>query len=174
MKLTNITNIVKELQNKVKKVNTFKKIDGISVECIINEKADRKEAIQEVINACKELKLTSPLTEENKENKLAFALQFPDLNVEYSDKEFKQLVEQALQWLLDNMYHNDKKAILTKDVIIHNKGIFEKQIIGIYYNSHTNKYKQSLKELLNNQELRQKVSDIFDKFIITYEYTTNK
>lgn len=171
MKLTNIENIISELRKRLTKVNTFNGIDGITVECIINDKANREEVMEEVKQICKELKLTSPLTEAHKDKELAFALQFPDLDVQYTDSEFKQLVEDTLKFILDNMCWNNQKAMLTKDVIIHNKGLFIKQVIGIYYNSHSNKYKENIKDLLNNQELRQKIESIFDEYIKTYEYT---
>ena len=168
MSITNVEAIIKKL-NKVKGVESFRKIDGITIECICKNTKDMNSIIDEVKSICKDLKLPQLLIEKNKIANDKLAIQFPELDVKYSDEEFNKLITDAFAWLVDNMKQNDTNNSINRQVMIDNIGMITKLTTDIYYKSNVNKYKVKIEDLLNDKDFRETLNKMFMNYINTLE-----
>jgi len=166
--LTNMETILKAIKQKSKLVMKINKYDGITLECFTASGSDTKEAIKEINQICKELKLLPISTEPNKEAENIFALQFPELDIIYSDRQIEKMYQDNFKWLIDGIveYDNDKK--LNREVLIKNKDIFVKQAILTYGRSNINPYKVDILERLNNIDYRKQIDVIYLNYIDKY------
>ena len=163
--LNNIDKIIKELSNKDGHIKEIKKLDGITFEVIIKEKANRDNVIKTVEDLCKDLKLPSTTIEKQAEDETRFAVQFPDLDPKYTKDEMAKLINHNIKWCIDNINTNNIHGELTKEDLKYNSNIIVKQVIVTYYNSNVNRYKVTLKDTLNSLELRDLVQTLLNEFL---------
>lgn len=167
-KLNNIEAIIKAFKKEKTSVMKYRKIDGITMECAtqVSESADT--GIKDITDLCKKYKLHPISAEKNKEKSNVFALQFPEMLPEYTDKELEKMYNNSFKWLLDGVMSSDTKHKVTTEVIMQYKAIFVKQAVTIHFNSNTNLYKEKIENYLNNKEYTAVVEKLFIRFANEY------
>lgn len=164
--MNTIDNICKKINEEVPIILKCKKIDGITLECYIYNKLNVKDNINEIRNQLHILNINPMNIEINKKQPNVFALQFPELDVQYSENENNKLYESIFNWLLNNYTKNvANKKLINKEQILKNGMIFTKQAIDIYYRSYINQYKHNIKDYMNNFEYRIKLDKLFELYV---------
>lgn len=170
MALSNIYQINEKLNTKSMQtyIDKIEKIDGITLNISTKQGQDVDTAITKIKEACKKLKLEQPTIEKNGQTPTLFAIQFPNLNVEYNSDELKTIMTQIITWSINNIKQNDYEGVINRDAILFNKGVIIKHCIVIFVNNNVNLYKERASDYLNNTEFRKTVDEIFmdvlDKF----------
>lgn len=165
--LHNTETIAKLLSEKAKVVNKIIKLDGITIECTVASSDLVNKGLLEMNRLCKKYNLLPISTEQNKDKQNIFIVQFPDLNVQYTDEEKHKLYYYILNNNITNFIANCKnlnKPISIQDVI-YSKGSFIRQAIRLYSRTSTNIYRTNLQSLLSDSEYIHYVSQIFDEVV---------
>lgn len=170
-KYRNIDMIIKALKEKSTTILKFTKLDGITIECVLDTNKKASEGIKEITTICKQLKISPISTEENPDKSNVFALQFPELVPEYTDKEIEKMYKSNFKWLLDGVMKSDTKHKVTLELLINYRDLFLKQAITTYCNSNINLYKDNIANYLNNSEYRSKINKIY--LLYVQEYINN-
>lgn len=164
-KLCNIESIIKEMKKSIKVLVKLEKLDGITMECSVPQGMKAKEGIKEAKAICKKLKLGPLAVEENPDKENVFALQFPELDVEYTEKQIEKMYKANYKWLLEGLLSRDKDHKVTRELLLEFKDVFNKQAIMIYCKSNINPYKTDTSKYLNNIEYRKSLDKIYYDFI---------
>lgn len=167
-KLRNIDIILTTLQNKLTKISSSRKYDGITIECTLKSRSKYDTAKEEINTVCKELKLLPIQMEQNEENPKIFILQFPELNVEYTEEEITTMYISNFKWLLDDIMSKKAEVMPDKDLLIRSKDIYVRQAISIYCRCNINPYKDNINNYLNNLEYRTKIDNMYLEYLDKY------
>lgn len=163
----NIESIIDKVSKESKLTISFKKFDGITFECKTPFESNRNEAIKEMKDILDRLNLLPYIIEENKEVSNAYMIQFPELDVKYTDEEKEKIYYMIFRFLLDSVNEN-RKTITTKKYIMDFKDIYIKQTIIAYVRSSVNRYKVKVEDLLNNIEYRSCLEVLFTRYVDEY------
>lgn len=163
----NIEGIIENLKKDAKLTILFKKFDGISFECRTPIDGDREKAISEMETLLAQKELNPHLIERNKEVSNAYMVQFPELDIIYTDKEKIKIYKMTFKFLLDNINQNRPEPV-SKSFILEFRDIYIKQTIQYYARSHINRYKLSVDDLLNDREYREHLETLFIKYVDEY------
>lgn len=166
--LTNVDVIIKELQKLCKQIKTFEKLDGITIECTVTNSKKLDNGIKEVTDVCKNLNLIQISIEKSSTKNTSFALQFPELNVYYSEDIITKMYEDNFKWLFDNIMEKPQSVNIDKTFLLQNKDMLVKQAISTYCRSNINPYKENVKDYLNNTEYIRKISTIYILYLDKY------
>lgn len=170
----NVNSIMDKLRNKTTNVKTFKVFDGITIQCVMNEQTTEEQLKTEMKNIqsiCKTLKLPSSVTDKNKFCDYIFLLQFPDLEPTYTDEELERMYKTNLIWMLDTSFHNDINNIMSVNTFKNNVEMLVTDLLRQHYESCVNKYKHTLKEIIQDKEQREKITKWVNEVLSNYTYT---
>lgn len=167
----NIEGIVDNIKNEINLTILFKKFDGITIECRTPIDGNRENAIIEMKSVLDKLELTPYQIERHKEVTNAYIIQFPELDVIYSNEEKIKMYKMIFKFLLDNINQNRKEPV-SKSFILEFKEIYIKQTIQAFARSNLNRYKIDVTDLLNDKEYREHLELLFIKYVD--EYLKNK
>lgn len=167
----NIEGIMNKIKEEAKLTISFKKFDGITFECRTPIDGDRETAIQEMETILSKLELLPYQIERHKEVSYAYIVQFPELDVIYSNEEKINIYKRLFKFLIDNVNQNRKEPV-SKSFILNSKEIFIKQTIQAYARGHLNRYKINVSDLLNDKEYREHLEVLFIRYVD--EYVKNK
>lgn len=169
MILNNVESIINELTDKVPYVAKMEKFDGISIEITLTQKSKFDTVKEKLTSICKDLGILPIDVHMNNNSDKTFLLEFPDLNVLYSDEEKEKLYKDSFKWLLDLSIKNSVNVQVTRTTIINAKDSFVKQAIQIYCKSNINPYKENVEtDYLNNVEYRKNIDSLFYTYANTY------
>lgn len=170
--LNNVEDIIIAILEKSNTIDTMDKYDGITVEATIKNRRSFKTAKEEIVNICIELNLNPISIEQNEDNKKKFALQFPELNVLYTNDQRQTLYNNLFKWLLDNASQRNtvssQPITITKALLTKSKDVYVKNAIIMYCKSNINPYKDKVDNYLNNAEYRKIVDTIYYNYLDTY------
>ena len=167
----NVESIMDKLKQQKTNIETFRKIDGITMECVMKETVTEKqmdEQIKEIKSICKELKLPSCVTDKHKFQENIFALQFPDLEPNYTEKEMETMIKADLKYTLDVSFYNDIRNKLTMTDFYNRKDKLVTDLLTTYYRFCINQYKHTEKEIITNKELREQVLNWINELFKDY------
>ena len=160
----NIEGIIIKLKEEAKLTIKFKKFNGITFECRVPIDCDRESAIKEMEELLSRYQLFPYQIGRDTEVQNAYTVQFPELDVIYSNEEKIKMYKQLFKFFLDNLNEN-KKELVSKSVILDFKYLFVKQTIQAFWRSNLNQYKISEKELLNDEDYR---NTLFIEYVDEY------
>lgn len=163
----NIEGIIKNVKNESKLTISFRKFDGISFECRTPIDGNREEAISEMKSILDKFELTPYQIERHKETSNAYIVQFPELDIIYSNEEKIKMYKMIFKFLLDNINQNKKEPV-SKSFILESKEIYIKQTIQAFTRSNLNRYKIKVEDLLNDIEYREHLEVLFIKYVDEY------
>lgn len=163
----NVEGIIEKIKEEAKLTILFKKFDGITFECRTPIDGDREKAIQEMEEILDKLELNPYQIERHGEVENAFIVQFPELDVIYSNEEKIKIYKMIFKFLLDNINQN-RKEMVSRSSILDGKEIYIKQTIQIFARSNINRYKLTEKDLLNDMEYREHLEVLFIKYVDEY------
>jgi len=170
----NVNSIMDKLRKETTNVNSFKIFDGITIQCVMKDTTTEQELRAEMKNiqtVCKTLKLPSSVTDKNKYCDNIFLLQFPDLEPAYTDKELEKMYKTSLIDRLDTSFHNDISNTMTINTFKNNVEMLVTDLLRQHYETCVNKYKHTLKEILQDKEQRTKVIQWVNEVLSEYTYT---
>lgn len=163
----NVEGIIKNIKDGAKLTIQFKKFDGITFECRTPIDGDREKAIIEMEDILNKFELTPYQIERNKEVQNAYIVQFPELDVIYSNEEKINMYKMIFKFLLDNINQNREEPV-SKNLILNSVDVYIKQTIQAFYRSNINRYKLSEKDLLNDKDFREHLEVLFIKYVDEY------
>lgn len=163
----NIEGIIKNVKNESKLTISFRKFDGISFECRTPIDGNREEAISEMKSILDKFELIPYQIERHKETSNAYIVQFPELDIIYSNEEKIKMYKMIFKFLLDNINQNKKEPV-SKSFILESKEIYIKQTIQAFTRSNLNRYKIKVEDLLNDIEYREHLEVLFIKYVDEY------
>ena len=163
----NIEGIIKNVKNESKLTISFRKFDGISFECRTPIDGNREEAIFEMKSILDKFELIPYQIERHKETSNAYIVQFPELDIIYSNEEKIKMYKMIFKFLLDNINQNKKEPV-SKSFILESKEIYIKQTIQAFTRSNLNRYKIKVEDLLNDIEYREHLEVLFIKYVDEY------
>lgn len=163
----NVEGIIKNIKDKASLTISFKKFDGITFEGRTPIDGDREKAINEIETILNDLELVPFQIERHKEVSNAYIVQFPELDVIYSNEEKIKIYRMIFKFLLDNINQNREKPV-SKGSILDGIGVYIKQTIQIFARSNINRYKLSEKDLLNDIEYRKHLETLFIGYVDEY------
>ena len=173
--LNNIDTIYEEFQTKLTKCEIIRKVDGITLECKMKSKRTKFDTVKtEIEKLCEEYNLLPISLEQNEEDKTLFVLQFPELNVIYTDTEKENLYKNTFKWLLDNAIEKTKMNIsglptnITKQLLQQSKDVYVKLAVTIFCNNGINPYKQTKETYLKDTDYLKSVGNIYMNYLDTY------
>lgn len=158
--LVNIENIIDALKPLTKQVKSFRKFDGITMECTKNEGTTVDKAINEMTALCTKLKLMPIATEVRKGDPDLFAVQFTELMPKYTNEQVVAMYKDTFMFLFNNIKMKDP-ASATKPMLIENMDSLVKHAIMIYCRSNINQYKENFDTYYTNTKYRAKINGIF-------------
>lgn len=158
--LVNIESIIDAIRPLSKQVKSFRKFDGITMECAKNETVTIDNAINEITALCTKLKVIPVATEKRKDDPNLFAVQFPELMPKYTDEQVEAMYKDTFMFLFNNVKMKDPESA-TKSKLIENIDSFVKHAIMTYCRSNINQYKESFDTYYTNKKYRAKVNGIF-------------
>ena len=167
-KLNTIEDIIKTIKKKTNAIIKIKKLDAITAECYVPTGDTTDKAQEEVKNLCSELNLLPVATEVSSENNNKFALQFPDFEPKYTDKQITKMYNSNFKWLLDNLFKTDKNNKIDKNLLVTYRDMLVKQAITTYFNSNVNKYKSNIKDYLDNKDYRDSITTKYLVYLDEY------
>lgn len=163
----NVEGIIEKIKKDAKLTILFKKYDGITFECRTPIDGNRDMAINEMEQILNSLNLIPYQIETHKEVSNAFIVQFPELDVIYSNEEKIKMYKMIFKFLLDNINQNRKEPV-SKGFILEFKEIYIKQTIQAFFRSNLNRYKIKVEDLLNDIEYRNHLELLFIKYVDEY------
>lgn len=163
----NIEGIISKLKESAKLTIKFKKFNGISFEGKLPVDGNRVEAINEMEELLSKLDLMPYQIEENKEVSNAYMVQFPELDVIYSNEEKIKMYRMIFKFLLDSINEN-RKELTPKSYLLDYINLYTKQTIQAFYRSNINPYKITEDELLNDVEYRSHLETLFISYVDEY------
>lgn len=166
--LTNVESIIKELKCKVKGIDTMTKYDGITIICTKKYRYSFSNIQEQLNDICKELNLLPISLEQNEDDKSEFALQFPELKVEYTEDQITKMYKDNFKWLFDNVRSKKTEVIPGKQLLMESINVFVKQAISIYCRSNINPYKENIQDYLENVKYRADIEKLFYEYLIQY------
>lgn len=166
--LTNMEYIIKQLKPNIKGLDSMTKYDGITIICTRKSRSNFDNIKQQLNDVCKELNLLPISIEQNIDNKLEFALQFPELNVQYTQEQIDKMYKDNFKWLFDNVRSKKTEVIPGKQLLMDNINIYVKQAISIYCRSNINPYKEHIQDYLENVQYRSNIEKLFYEYLTQY------
>lgn len=166
--LTNIDLIGKKIKKNIDSIKEVVKLDGITLEIEIKPKSDIATTYDKIREFCTENKLNPISIEENKEREKVFDLQFPEYINQFTDEEKEKLYIVNFKFLIDSLIKNDHNDKVDANLLRKTRDIAIERCLTIYYRSYANQYKEKIEDLLNNQELKHKMQELYFKFIEEY------
>lgn len=163
----NIEGIINKLRESAKLTIKFKKFNGISFEGRLPIDGDRVRAIEEIEELLSDLSLVPYQIDESKEVSNAYLVQFPELDIIYSNEEKINMYKYIFKFLLDNINEN-RKELTPKSYILDYMNLYIKQTIQAFYRSNVNPYKIKEEDLLNDEKFRQHLEALFISFVDEY------
>lgn len=163
----NVEGIIENIKKEAKLTILFKKFDGITFECRTPIDGNREIAIQEMELILTKLELVPYQIERHKEVSNAYIVQFPELDVIYSNEEKIKMYKMIFKFLLDNINQNRKEP-LSRSFILEFKEVYIKQTIQAFARSNLNRYKIKEEDLLNDLEYREHLEMLFIKYVDEY------
>lgn len=163
----NIEGIMENIKKEAKLTILFKKYDGITFECRTPIDGNRDTAITEMKSILNKLELVPFQIEKHKEISNAYIVQFPELDVIYSNKEKIKMYKMIFKFLLDNINQNRSEPV-SKSFIMEFKEIYIKQTIQAFARSNLNRYKIKVEDLLNDAEYRNHLEMLFINYVDEY------
>lgn len=163
---TNIENIKKLIENETF-IKETRIIDGISLECKIPDKKTFKQCQTELNKKCKSWNLLPVSFEQNEGDKEYFLTQFPELTPYYTEEQKYNMFYNSADYFITTSIDLSKRAgvIVTKKMLLDSLEKYVYEIIKLYYNSNTNKYKVTLNDLENDLNLRNFIKPIVSEVI---------
>ena len=167
----NIEGIILNIKPELELTILLKKFDGITFEGRTPIDGNREKAIDEMCKVLDKLELVPYQIERHKEVSNAYIVQFPELDVIYSNDEKIHKYKMIFKFLLDNINQNREEPV-SKSSVLESMDIYIKQTIQAFARGDINRYKLSEKDLLNDMEYRKHLETLF----INYgdEYFKNK
>lgn len=166
--LTNIESIIKEIDGEIKCIKSMEKMDGITMECSVSQKNKYNDATTKITELLTELDLQPINIHKNTEDDKKFAVEFPDMNVIYTEEENEKFYKDSFTWLFDLAIKKSGAIKITKELLMAGKDSFEKQAIHIYFRSNVNPYKEKIEDYLNDVKYRKNLDNIFYPFTEDY------
>ncbi len=163
----NVEGIIENIKKESKLTILFKKFDGITFECRTPIDGDINAAIHEMEEILNKNDLVPFQIETNKEVSNAYIVQFPELDVIYSNEEKINMYKMIFKFLLDNINQNRKEPV-SKGFILDSKDIYIKQTIQAFARSNLNRYKMNVTDLLNDIEYRNHLESFFVRYVDDY------
>lgn len=163
----NIEGIIDKLKESAKLTIKFKKFNGISFEGKLPIDGNREEAIKEMENLLSKFELKPYQIGENKEVSNAYMVQFPELDVIYSNEEKIKIYKLLFKFSLDNINEN-RKEVTPKHYILDYINLYVKMAIQGFYRSCINPYKINEDDLLNDLEYRNHLETLFISYVDEY------
>lgn len=163
----NIDEIIQELKNSSKLVNNFKKLNGITFECSVNNSMCREDAINEVQDLSKLMGILPVSIDANQDDDKLFGVQYPELVPIYTDVISHSMYNDNFKFLFDNLKMKDPSKV-TKIILIENIDNLTKHAINIYCRSNINPYKEKVEDYLNNKQYRLKINGWYLEYIDEY------
>src|SRR5699024_5049165 len=103
-----------------------------------------------------------------------FAIQFPELNNIYTDKELEQLYNNVFNWLITNAIEKTKtnigglKTKVTKQLLLDSVNAYVKISIDIFCKSSINPYKENKETYTQDINYINKIKEIYNKYVTIY------
>lgn len=173
--LNNVESIMEEFTDKLKKCEIVRKVDGITLECKLKTTRTKFETAKtEIEKLCEEYELLPISLEQNEEDKTLFVLQFPELNIIYTDSEKEKIFTNTFEWLLDNAIEKTKMNIsglptkINKQLLLDSKGAYTKIALEIFCNSCINPYKQNKDMYSKDSDFIKQLQSIYTQYVDTY------
>lgn len=163
----NIEGIMNKIKEESKLTTLFKKFDGITIECRVPVDCDREKAIQEMECILTKEGLVPYNIERNKEVQNAYVVQFPELDIIYTNEEKVKAYKTIFKFLLDNINQNRDNPV-SKSSVIESREIYIKQTIQAFHRSHINRYKIGVADLLNDLDYRKHLERLFLDYVDEY------
>ena len=114
---SNIETIIKQIKKESKLVIQFRKYNGISLECRTAIDGDRDKAIAEMRTILDKCNFVPYDIERHKEVPNAFLVQFPNLDVTYTEDEKIKMYKDIFKFLLDTVNRNQETMIPKSQII---------------------------------------------------------
>lgn len=166
--LTNIDLIAKRVKKEIDSIKELVKLDGITLEITLKPKCDTATVYDKIRKFCEDFNLNPISLEENKNKEKTFALQFPEFTNNFTDEEKEKLYLTNFKFLIDSLIRNDYNHKVTTNVLRKSRDIVIEQCFSIYFRSYANQYKEKIEDLINNQELKYKMQNLYTEFINEY------
>lgn len=164
---SNIETIIKQLKKESKLVIQFRKYNGISLECRTAIDGDRDKAIAEMRTILDKCNFVPYDIERHKEVPNAFLVQFPNLDVTYTEDEKIKMYKDIFKFLLDTVNRN-QETMIPKSQIIDYKDLYTKQTIEAFARSNVNPYYITKDDMLNDIDFRNHLDTLFLKYVDEY------
>lgn len=163
----NIEGIIEKIKKEAKLTILFKKSDGITFESRTPIDGNRENAIAEMEDILTRLGLVPYQIGRHKEVSNSFLVQFPELDVIYSNEEKIKMYKNIFKFLLDNINQNRKEPV-SKSFILDFKEVYTKQTIQAFARSNLNRYKVNVDDMLNDIEFRGHLDVLFINYVDEY------
>lgn len=164
---SNVEEIINALEPLTQYIKSFRKIDGITIECESISLKFKDNAKNEVQALSKNLKLIPVSVQDSKLDEMLFAVQYPEFIPYYNSELVEKMYRDNFKFLIDNIKMKDP-ASATKSVLYENMDSITKHSITIYCKSNINMYKESVNDYLNDKKYRSMVNSIFVTFVEDY------
>lgn len=173
--LNNIDRIYNQLNTDLQKSTIVRKIDGITIEGKLKSTRTRFNTVKtEIEEIALKYNIQPVSIEQNTEDKTLFAIQFPELNNIYTDKELEQLYNNVFNWLITNAIEKTKtnigglKTKVTKQLLLDSVNAYVKISIDIFCKSSINPYKENKETYTQDINYINKIKDIYNKYVTIY------
>lgn len=163
----NIEGIIEKIRKEAKLTILFRKSDGITFESRTPIDGDRESAIMEMETILTELGLVPYRIGRSEDVSNSFMVQFPELDVIYSNEEKIKMYKNIFKFLLDNINQNRKEPV-SKSFILDFKEVYTKQTIQAFARSNLNRFKVNADDMLNDIEFREHLDVLFIKYVDEY------